>query len=341
MAIVSAAIAAIAAVGTAVATGAGAAAIGTAVAVAAVNVGTLVGVVGLGMSVIGMATGNKTLSKVGGYLGLAGGAMSLAGGLAGGLSGAMKNISTAWDDGVGSLFSSTKSVGQNPLGSVGNATAQKATAVQQSSVQSTSAAQPATSIPPSSGSLGPRPQLLPSPSAGASNSLGTGGVNPLNSVVPTRPVVAGTDLSATQFANAAPKGAPLSTANLSSITAQANAAPGQSLASVGAGGSQLATHHLSPDSLSGFGDSQKSFWDSLPDWAKAQVAISGAQGLAGMAGGWFEGATAEEKLALEREAQTWRMQHEDSIKNFNQKNASYAPRLSFGGNGMLSKGANQ
>ncbi len=332
MAIVSAAIAAIAAVGSTIAAGAGAAAIGTAVAVAAVNVGTLVGVIGLGMSVVGMVTGNKTLSKVGGYLGLAGGAMGLAGGLAGGMAGAMKNISTAWDDGVGSLFSSTKSVGQTPLGSVGNATAQKATAVQQSSVQSTSAAQPATSIPPSSGSLGPRPQLLPSPSAGASNSLGTGGVNPLNSVVPTRPVVAGTDLSATQFANAAPKGAPLSTANLSSITAQASQAPAAAQ-SVAAGVNAAAQ----PASGSGIG----SFFSGLPDWAKAQVAISGAQGLAGMAGGWFEGATAEEKLALEREAQTWRMQHEDSIKNFNQKNASYAPLLSFGGNGMLSKGANQ
>jgi hypothetical protein len=302
------------------------------VATAAVALGTLVGTVGLGISVIGMATGNKTLTKIGGYLGMAGGAMGLAGGLAGGMAGYAKTLSTAWDDGVGSLFSSTKSVGQTPLGSVGNATAQKATAVQQSSVQSTSAAQPTTSIPPSSGSLGPRPQLLPSPSAGASNSLGTGGVNPLNSVVPTRPVVAGTDLSATQFANAAPKGAPLSTSNLSSITAQASQAPAAAQ-SVAAGVNAAAQ----PASGSGIG----SFFSGLPDWAKAQVAISGAQGLAGMAGGWFEGATAEEKLALEREAQTWRMQHEDSIKNFNQKNASYAPMLSFGGNGMLSKGADQ
>jgi hypothetical protein len=55
-------------------------------------------------------------------------------------------------------------------------------------------------------------------------------------------------------------------------------------------------------------------------------------------GGWFEGATAEEKLALEREAQQWRMQHEDRNLNFNQKNASYAPLVTFGGGGMLSKG---
>lgn len=323
MAIISAAIAAIAAAvaTTTVAT----------VATAAIAVGTLVGTVGLGISVIGMATGNKTLTKIGGYLGMAGGAMGLAGGLAGGMAGYAKTLSTAWDDGVGSLFSSTKSVGQTPLGSVGNATAQKATAVQPTSVQPTAAAQP-TSIPPSSGSLGPRPQLLPNPSAGSSNSLGTGGVNPLNSVVPTKPVVAGTDLSATQFANAAPKGAPLSTSNLSSITAQASQAP-----SVAQGVVAGVNSAAQPASGSGIG----SFFSGLPDWAKAQVAISGAQGLAGMAGGWFEGATAEEKLALEREAQTWRMQHEDSIKNFNQKNASYAPLLSFGGNGMLSKGANQ
>lgn len=306
------------------------------VATAAVALGTLVGTVGLGMSVVGMAIGNKTLTKIGGYLGMAGGVMTLGGGLAGGFAGYAKTLSTAWDDGVGSLFSSTKPVGQEALQAgalqeklgksiVDNSLAQQAAAAK-------TAAPAPTSIPPTSGTLGPRPQVLPPPSASVSATPSN--INPLDFAGTAKGGAVGPDMAATQFANAAPKTAPLGTEGLATATTQANAAPLSS--AIAPAGQSVA------GSLANVGSTAKSggsFFSSLPDWAKAQVAIAGAQGLAGMAGGWFEGATAEEKLALEREAQTWRMQHEDSIKNFNQRNASYAPRVTFGGNGMLSKGA--
>lgn len=301
------------------------------VATAAVAVGTLVGTVGLGMSLVGMATGNKTLSKIGGYLGMAGGVLTLGGGLAGGFAGYAKTLSSAWDDGVGSLFSSTKPVGQETLTGgalqeklgrsiVDNSLAQQAAPVQ------TSAPVSATSTPssPPLQTLGPSPQVTTPPATGASST----GVNPVDFAAGKAGAV-GPDMTATQFANAAPKGAPLATQNLAATTAQANAAPvvGQGIAS--------ASNAVQPAASSG---GLGSFFSGLPDWAKAQVAISGAQGLAGMAGGWFEGATAEEKLQLEREAQQWRMQHEDRDQAFNQKNASYAPKVTFGGGGMLSKG---
>lgn len=338
MAIVSAAIAAIAAVGSTIAAGAGAAAIGSAVAVAAVNVGTLVGVVGLGMSVVGMATGNKSLAKIGGYLGLAGGALGLAGGLAGGAAGAMKNLSSAWDDGVGSLFSSTKSVGQEALSAgalqekLGRSIVDNSLAQQAAQAKAVVPAQPPGVMAPSA-TLGPRPPLLPPPSA--STGASTTGVNPLDFAGAAKTGAQGPNMAATQFANAGPVGAPSATANLGAITSQANAAP----SALSAGQTVVGTALNAGAAPKASGTSLGSFFSGLPDWAKAQVAISGAQGLAGMAGGWFEGATAEEKLALEREAQQWRMQHEDSIKNFNQRNASYAPLVTFGGGGgMLSRG---
>jgi len=293
------------------------------------------------MSVVGMATGNKSLTKIGGYLGLAGGAMSLAGGLAGGMAGAMKNLSTAWDDGVGSLFSSTKPVGQEALSNgalqekLGRSIVDNSLS-QQAAVGQTPASAAPTSIPPPSGPLGPRPQVLPPPSSASGAS--SAGVNPLDFTGTAKSGAIGPDMAATQFANAAPKAAPLSTEGLAATTAQANSAPmaGSKMPAMGLNNwpTYAPTAGGNP-SGGGIG----SFWNTLPDWAKAQVAISGAQGLAGMAGGWFESATAEEKLQLEREAQQWRMQHEDSIKNFNQQNASYAPRVSFGGGGMLSRGA--
>lgn len=329
MAIVTAAIAAVAAAvaTTTVAT----------VATAAVAVGTLIGTVGLGLSVVGMATGNKSLSKIGGYLGLAGGVLTLGGGLAGGFAGYSKALSTAWDDGVGSMFSSTKPVGQEALNAgalqekLGKSIVDNSLA-QQAAAGSTPATTSPTSIPPSSVNLGPRPQLLPSPSA--SSGVTPAGANPLDFAGTAKAGATGPDMAASQFANAAPKTAPLATEGLAATTAQANAAP--TIGAVGQGAVAGAKAVTPAATGSGTG----SFFSSLPDWAKAQVAISGAQGLAGMAGGWFEGATAEEKLQLEREAQQWRMQHEDRAQNFNQKNASFAPRVTFGGTGVLSKGAN-
>lgn len=326
-----------------VATGVAGATLGgalTATAVAASQIGMVVGVVGLGMSVIGMATGNKTLSKIGGYLGMAGGVLSVGGALAGGMPGAMKGFSQAWDDGVGSLFSSTKPVGQEALSAgalqeklgrsiVDNSLAQQAAQAKAVAPVSSSSVAP-------SATLGPRPQLLPPPSASAGAS--TGGVNPLDFAGAAKTGAVRPDMAATQFANAAPGSAPSATGPLAAVTSQASASPlAGSAVPTAQAGSQLATHHLAPDSLSNLGESGKSFWDSLPDWAKAQVAMNGTQFLSGMAGGWFESATAEERLALDREAQQWRMQHEDSIKNFTQRNASYAPTVTFGG-GMLSKG---
>lgn len=318
------------AVGTAVTTGV-VAGLGTALATAAVNVGTLVGVVGLGMSVVGMATGNKTLSKIGGYLGMAGGVMGLAGAAGGGLAGAMKNFSS-WSDDLGNMFSSTKAVGQAPLGSVGNATAQNAT----TSVQQVAAVKP-TSIPTASGTLGPRPQMLPPPSA--STGASTAGANPLDFAGAAKAGAQGPNMAATQFANAGPVSAPSATSQLAAVTSQANAGPSLGMEAVrqqalGEGimkGTQSALQQ-------GGGGSPGGLFANLPDWAKAQMAVTGAQGVSGLLGGWFESATAEEKLALEREAQQWKMRHEDSIKNFNQKNASYAPLVTFGGGGMLSRG---
>lgn len=330
MAIISAAVAAIA---TAVTT----TTLAT-VGAAAISIGTVVGVVGLGMSVVGMATGNKSLTKIGGYLGLAGGVLSVGGALAGGMSGYTSALSKAWDDGVGSLFSSTKPVGQAPLGSVGNASAQTATPVQAAPTQTGTVQNSTPAL-----NIGPRPQqsavfndaLIPGEAA---KNVLPPGVNPSGL---SQTVTPG-DMS--QFANAAqaaPVAAPSPSAPLAAATSQASAAPAAGAKMPAMGLADWPTYAAKTAGSAtgtgggGFGE----FFKNLPDWAKAQVAISGAQGLAGMAGGWFESATAEEKLQLEREAQQWRMQHEDSIKNFNQKNASYAPKLTFSGGGMLSKGA--
>lgn len=71
--------------GAALASTAGVAAgVATAIAVSAVIAGTLVAV-GLVLTIVGLATGNSKLSKIGGYVGLAGGVVGIGAGLAGSL----------------------------------------------------------------------------------------------------------------------------------------------------------------------------------------------------------------------------------------------------------------
>lgn len=291
------------------------------VATAAVAVGTLVGTVGLGISVIGMATGNKTLSKIGGYLGMAGGAMGLAGGLAGGMAGYMKHLSTAWDDGVGSLFASTKPVGQvglqqEALGRGIVAGTNPDAAAHYAKTGQTFAEKGFTA-----GVANPMQQAtLPSPD------LTTQQMSRFVTPEHTQLAKQAQDIQAiansTPVAASAPS-APLSTGSMAVGTAGA-AKPLVEQGVQAAAGTAGATD-------------PKGFFSSLPDWAKAQVAISGAQGLAGMMGGWFESATAEEKLELERQAQEWKMRHDDRTQAFNQKNASFAPLVQFGG-GTINRG---
>lgn len=313
MAIVSAAVAAVAAAvaSTTIAS----------VATAAVAVGTLVGTVGLGISVIGMATGNKTLTKIGGYLGMAGGVMTLGGGLAGGFAGYAKTLSTAWDDGVGSLFSSTKPVGQVGLQQEALGRGVVAGTNPDAAAHYAQTGQTFADKGFAAGAANqPNTAMLPSPD------LKVGEMGRF--VTPEHVQLSKQAQDIQAIANANPVGmaapnAPTATGQLAATTAQAaKPAIEQGMAMSGAATST---------------QDAKGFFSSMPDWAKAQLAISGAQGLSGMLGGWFESASAEERLELERQAQAWRQQHEDKNQSFNQKNASYAPTVSFGG-GVLNRG---
>lgn len=303
------------------------------VATAALAVGTLVGTVGLGVSVVGMATGNKTLTKIGGYLGMAGGVMSVAGGLAGGMAGYTKALSSAWDDGVGSLFSSTKSVGTMGLeqealgrGIVAANNPDAAAHFAKTGVTASADVQKAlgegimvgTRNPPSTATA---PTVL---SPDASPSYISKLANTPENLQLARQAQ---DIKA--IANANPVGAiapsaPSPPGNLALTTLQAAKTPIEQGLNTGGAGSRKS--------------SVREIWDGLPDWGKAQVANSGIQVLGGMAGGWFESASAEERLEMERQAQAWRQQHEDRTQRFTQNNASYAPTVRFGG-GMLNRGA--
>ena len=275
------------------------------VATAVVAVATLVGVVGAGLSLIGMATGNKLLGKIGqimGYVGLAG---SVAGGLAGGFSGYGEILQKSWDEGLGSFFST-------PAGSGAAAPLQGSTAgIEGGATPAGSGAAadvPAGGVPLTPGANPPPGELAGAPAQGSvgqpSGMLTTSTQAAPVAPAPTAPVapVAGNQ-AATDYASAVQ----------------------ESIQSPGTGGlgpstqaNQLATQsamNSMPTHLVGGVDSM---WKSLDPSTKMQLALTGGQGIAGLASGWFTGLSAENRL-----------EYDQMVNAQQQRNASFAPTIGF------------
>ena len=66
---------------------------------------------------------------------------------------------------------------------------------------------------------------------------------------------------------------------------------------------------------------------TIPDWVKLAGMTTGGQGLSGAAAGWFQGASAEQRIEFEKLINE---QNRNQI-NYQNKNNQYAPLLSFAG----------
>lgn len=274
MAVITAAVAAVAAAAT-VTTAA-------TVATAVVAVSTAVGVTGLVVGGIGMAIGNEDLmfaGKVMGYVGLAGG---LAGGVIGGVGAAMGNtgatfmqgfgdafagasqhLSNAWDKGVGSWFAG----GDKVTGAVGGA-ADDVVAGAAKSVTTSPVDTPVSSM---TGVADASKTVHPS-------SLGTGqfAQSPVTAPAAAAPTVTAPVAPTVSAPNAIPAGM-----NNAGSWLPAGATP------PAAGGGGL---------VSGVTEG----FSNMPDWMKYSLMTTGAQGVTGLAGGYFQGQSAEEQLAQQK-----------------------------------------
>lgn len=258
------------------------------VATAVVAVSTAVGVAGLVVGGIGMAIGNEDLmfaGKVMGYVGMAGG---LAGGLIGGVgalanstgtfmegfsgafSGAAGKLSEGWDKGVGSWFAG----GDKVTGAVGGTAAPSApTNVTTAPVDTPVNA--ATPIADASKTVHP-------------SSLGTGqfAQSPV-----TAPGVTAPGVTAPTAPTAIPSGMNNPSAWLPGApqvpTGMNNPASWLPTTPPAGGGGGL---------VSGISEG----FSSMPDWMKYSLMTTGAQGITGLAGGYFQGKSAEEQLAQQK-----------------------------------------
>jgi hypothetical protein len=267
-------------------------------------VSTAVGVAGLAVGAIGAITGNEDLmfaGKIMGYVGLAGG---LAGGVIGGLgatmgntgatfmqgfgdafAGASQHLSNAWDKGVGSWFSG----GNKVTGAIGSSADDVAGAADDALK---SVPTGATSSP--NGQMGAFPEVT---TPGKSITLPGDGVTvtPQASMAP-----------APSAGMVAPPSAPMTPSTAFPTVGVPGAAP-------------------SATANPGLIQSMKDGFSGMPDWMKYSLMTTGAQGVTGMAGGYFQGQQAEEAL----EHQKIIAQRDEQQRQLLNKNISSVPTLRF------------
>lgn len=261
------------------------------------------------MGGIGMAIGNEDLmfaGKVMGYVGLAGG---LAGGLIGGVgaiatnsgltftqgfgdafAGASQHLSNAWDKGVGSWFAG----GDKVTGAVGGAADDVAAGAAKAPVSSPG-------VTADGKAMAAFPEVADSPTA-ISTPVNTGSVS-VGTQAPSLPAPAvsapAVGTPAAQTVNAP-----------GTISAMGNASNWAPAATPTSGGLiSNATEGLS----------------NMPDWMKYSMMTTGAQGITGSAGGYFQGKSAEEQL----EQQKLIAQREENQRQLLNQQANQIPRFRF------------
>lgn len=301
MAVITAAVAAVAAAvaTTTVAT----------VATAVVAVSTAIGVTGAVVGGIGMAIGNEDLmfaGKVMGYVGLAGG---LAGGLIGGVgaiatnsgltftqgfgdafAGASQHLSNAWDKGVGSWFAG----GDKVTGAVGGAADDVAAGAAKAPVSSPG-------VTADGKAMAAFPEVADSPTA-ISTPVNTGSVS-VGTQAPSLPAPA------------------VSAPAVGTPTAQTVNAPG----TISAMGNASNWAPAATPTSGGLISNATEGLSNMPDWMKYSMMTTGAQGITGLAGGYFQGKSAEEQL----EQQKLIAQREENQRQLLNQQANQIPRFRF------------
>lgn len=258
------------------------------VATAVVAVSVAIGTVGAVVGTVGMAIGNKDLmfaGKIMGYVGLAGG---LAGGVMGGL-GALagatgsegltfgqgfadtyasysQHLSDGWKNGVGSWFSG----GDKVAGAAG----------------STPGTPPVSSSEVAAGK-GVNPADFATGGTGPATPVQTPSLTPINTGA----------IEGTQAPIATPTTAPVAAPTVGGTGAPGVVTPDApgTLANLNNSASWV------PQETTGIVSEATKAAAGMPDWMKYSMMTTGAQGVTGLASGYFQGQQAEDQLAQQQQ----------------------------------------
>lgn len=312
-------------------------------ATAVVSVSAAIGVAGLAVSAVGMITKNKDLLKVGkimGYVGLAG---SLAGGALGGVSGLMEggkgflegasgafteagnrigDAASSYADNISNFFN--PQVADGVVSGSGTVTGAGANTGVQVSGQGVNPG-PALGEPVTQ-NVGAAAGQIPPPDLLASQSQGMSGAIPADQVAAVGQSAA---------ANVGPTPG-IATGNESYQALLARANPGQTpgvIVNPDTGTFITGIGQVAPGAAQTGGKTAEGLLSSMPDWMKYSVATTGAQGLSGLAAGYYQGLSAEERLKFD---QLINQQNQNQVQYLN-KNNQYAPLVTFNRPGLINR----
>lgn len=251
-------------------------------AVASATIGTIaaaVAAVGTDLSIVGVVTGNKAITEIGGVMGLAGGAVGLADGLIGG------GTSVATEaDAPYSAQSDTAMLTNAPPAPVASANTITSDSTAFNAAGDSQAANLGTT-PYANNSV---PQTTTD-----TPSIGSDGVSSANDIGASQSNLGANEpLSGYQ---APPANGPAVGGNagnqvdLSNSNLNTNGTPNAAMS----GGTIKPPPDASPGAL-------MTFWNGLDNATKAHVATIAGQGVASMVGGLFNGWTQSQKLALQQ-----------------------------------------
>jgi len=294
------------------------------IAVTVATVSMYVGIAGIALKVVGAVTGNKTLSKIGTYMGYAG----LIGGLAGaGVSSLAESVgdkmfelgTTQMVADQAAAYAATGAPTQAMLGSqiVADTPGQLAAAAASNAA----------------------PKIV---GEAASQTIGASVMAPIHDSTVGISGMGYDDASEAVEASTSAKGAVAEVAPAAAKGGVTEAVTG-SPAVAPSGPTALSPQYLSDVAKGTSGGDPRfqdqgtgigAWWKGIDPSVKAMGGLAVGQTLAGAAGGYFTGQSAEEKLAFEKQVNT---QRQDEL-NRRIKNASYAPRVFTGPTGLLQQG---
>lgn len=280
-----------------------------------------VGTVGLALTGVGIVTGNKNLTKIGGEMGLVGGIGSLGAAAAGGLSSAATDAAassaatsgvadTSTQAGSSLINGGTSTLGQNAAIDAGNSTAGIANSGNMIDLaNSGSSIAPSTSL---ANQITGNPALL----SGGTDYLG----NPIGT---TTGSAAASDAALIGSNTTVPQATDISS-NANNAASNATSASGVNMGSSVNGNSPILNHNLQ-NSLNNAsntgGPGMVSWFKSLDPGSQELV----ARGVLGAAGQLAQGYTQQQQLALQT------LMNDQSMQRYNtaMSNANAVPIISF------------
>lgn len=297
------------------------------------EVATAVAVTGAVLGVVGAITKDKTLQTIGMVMGIAGGVVGVGASLMGASAMTLGEVTNLGTSAVSDFFSGGAAVAEQGALAGTEAASSSATSSATSALEGAGAkvANPleqATSSAVDARGIGTE---FPSTSM-TTPPVGTSGT-PIPANMTPSPVVGTPNTVGTPMASSAGQQAGSET-SYDALNTSANAAPQAPAAtSPGILNTQRNAFATAAGNMTDSATKAKSMWDGMPDYVKYAAVTQGIGAIGSMAGGYMQGATANDQLELQK---LINQQAQNQLQYQNANNA-FAPKISFNAPGILNR----